>query len=196
MFIGSKVWLTTFPLFVNRLSSQCGILNISQPYRPPRPVTGIALLHFNNNNNVGTDWGQCFPVYLSSSCSRLVSHHITTYANDIIHEPCTCNDVALCLICDFCCITVASSEESPVAMKLKKMWLKAPVSEDGDTNLGKCRDGSSCQSRSRWRAPGRRFSIIESRRLCGLVVRVPGYWTEMYCASCEVRTEFIYSDVM
>jgi hypothetical protein len=32
---------------------------------------------------------------------------------------------------------VASSEESPVAMKLKKMWLKAPVSEDGDTNLGK-----------------------------------------------------------
>jgi hypothetical protein len=24
------------------------------------------------------------------------------------------------------------------------------------------------------------------------VVRVPGYTTEMYCASCEVRTEFIY----
>jgi hypothetical protein len=29
-------------------------------------------------------------------------------------------------------------------------------------------------------------------RLCGLVVRVPGYRTEMYCASCEVRTDFIY----
>jgi hypothetical protein len=27
--------------------------------------------------------------------------------------------------------------------------------------------------------------------LC-LVVRVPGYTTEMYCVSCEVRTEFIY----
>jgi hypothetical protein len=25
-----------------------------------------------------------------------------------------------------------------------------------------------------------------------LVVRVPGYRTEMYCVSCEVRTEFIY----
>jgi hypothetical protein len=29
-------------------------------------------------------------------------------------------------------------------------------------------------------------------RLCGLVVTVPGYTTEIYCASCEVRTEFIY----
>jgi hypothetical protein len=25
-----------------------------------------------------------------------------------------------------------------------------------------------------------------------LVVRVPGYRTEMYCVSCEVRIEFIY----
>jgi hypothetical protein len=32
--------------------------------------------------------------------------------------------------------------------------------------------------------------IISNRgRLCGLVVRVPGYRTEMCCASCEVRTE-------
>jgi hypothetical protein len=31
----------------------------------------------------------------------------------------------------------------------------------------------------------------EINRLHGLVVRVPGYRTEMYCASCEVGTEFI-----
>jgi hypothetical protein len=41
-----------------------------------------------------------------------------------------------------------------------------------------------------------RSNVIErlshKDRLCGLVVRVPGYTTEMYCISCEVRTEFIY----
>jgi hypothetical protein len=36
------------------------------------------------------------------------------------------------------------------------------------------------------------FTSFYLDRLCGLVVRVPGYRTEMYCATCEVRTEFIY----
>jgi hypothetical protein len=36
------------------------------------------------------------------------------------------------------------------------------------------------------------FSNPIHDRLCSLVVRVPGHRTEMYCAFCEVQTEFIY----
>jgi hypothetical protein len=33
---------------VSRLSRQCGILNISQPYRPPRPITKITLILYTH----------------------------------------------------------------------------------------------------------------------------------------------------
>jgi hypothetical protein len=42
---GGCAGLTTLPPSVSRLSRQCGILNISQSYRPPQSVAGIALLH-------------------------------------------------------------------------------------------------------------------------------------------------------
>jgi hypothetical protein len=41
---------TSPPSSVSRLSRQCGILDISQPYRPPRPVARTALLCFLSNH--------------------------------------------------------------------------------------------------------------------------------------------------
>jgi hypothetical protein len=43
---GRGVRLTTLQPSVSLLSRQCGILNISQPYKPSQPITGIALLYF------------------------------------------------------------------------------------------------------------------------------------------------------
>jgi hypothetical protein len=55
---GRCVGLTNLSSSVSPLFKQCGILNISKPYRPPLPITGIALLlleissHLNSRRKI------------------------------------------------------------------------------------------------------------------------------------------------
>jgi hypothetical protein len=66
---GRCVELTALPPFVSRLSRQCEILNISQPYRPPQPVTGVALLF---GDGVYFLWGTNWTVSTATSSQYLL----------------------------------------------------------------------------------------------------------------------------
>jgi hypothetical protein len=73
---GRCVGLTTLPPSVSRLSRQCWILNISEPYRPAWPVTGIALLYGDGACFLwGTNWTASTATssqYLTVNCEPIV----------------------------------------------------------------------------------------------------------------------------
>jgi hypothetical protein len=72
----SSQYLSISQLTVSRLSRQCGILNISQPYRPSRPVTGIALIYVDGVCFLwGTNWTVSTATssqYLAVNCEPIV----------------------------------------------------------------------------------------------------------------------------
>jgi hypothetical protein len=95
---GRSVRLTDSPPSVSRLPRKFGSLYFSQPYGPPRPVTGLPLLFFFlpfiRQTNIEMIKG-LFPSVCPSACFRFHNH--LTYFDDVY----LCGKSALILLGKF-----------------------------------------------------------------------------------------------
>lgn len=60
---------------------------------------------------------------------------------------------------------MSSAEDSPVTMKLKKMWLKAPLSEDADASLGALEDECDNREKDQQQLNGKQRHQLKHREL-------------------------------
>jgi hypothetical protein len=79
------VRLTTSPPSVSRLSRKCVSLDVSQSYRPSRPVTGIALLSLTPYVNVDNTHNSPQGVFMCSMILTLKVFEIRAVRR--IHGP-------------------------------------------------------------------------------------------------------------
>jgi hypothetical protein len=148
---------------VSRLSRQCGILNISQPYKLPRPVTGIAFIfscmdlrHLITN----------FKVQYTFSVTNLADQQATPLCSDARPNP------PHSVQCDLCCKHNETNTVHPCltnGLRLIQLNLKFNLLNSRYTRLASQALRRGFITISRWNSKVATCSAETPPRISGLI---------------------------